>query len=80
LESDLDQLIATGMSTAWVTEHLVGVAACAETCPYFTFCGGAHPANKYFETGRFDITETIYCRNSKIRLLEGAFDASNATR
>ena len=27
-------------------------------CPYFGFCGGAHAANRYFEHGRFDGTET----------------------
>ncbi len=44
------------------------------TCPYFGFCGGAHAANRYFEHGRFDMTETDHCRNSKIRLLEGVLD------
>ena len=46
----------------------------AATCPYFGFCGGAHAANRYFEHGRFDGTETDHCRNSKIRLLEGVLD------
>ena len=44
------------------------------SCPYFGFCGGAHAANRYFEHGRFDVTETDHCRNSKIRLLEGVLD------
>ena len=33
-----------------------------------------HAANRYFEHGRFDGTETEHCRNSKIRLLEGVLD------
>jgi len=30
-----------------------------------------HAANRYFEHGRFDGTQTDHCRNSKIHLLEG---------
>ncbi len=33
-----------------------------------------HAANRYFEHGRFDATETDHCRNSKIRLLEGVLE------
>lgn len=58
----------------WIAEYLDGVEACRATCPYFGFCGGAHAANRYFEHGRFDGTETDHCRNSKIRLLEGVLD------
>ena len=39
-----------------------GVSACRNTCAYFMTCGGGAPANKVFETGRFDATETMYCR------------------
>lgn len=55
----------------WISEYLDGVEACRAACPYFGFCGGGHAANRYFEYGRFDGTETNHCRNSKIRLLEG---------
>jgi uncharacterized protein len=61
-------------SAGWVREYLAGVEACRASCPYFGFCGGAHAANRYFEHGRFDGTETNHCRNSKIRLLEGVLD------
>jgi uncharacterized protein len=60
--------------TPWVAEFLRGVEACRASCPYFGFCGGAHAANRYFEHGRFDGTETNHCRNSKMRLLEGVLD------
>jgi uncharacterized protein len=62
----------------WIAEYLDGVEACRATCPYFGFCGGAHAANRYFELGRFDGTETQHCRNSKIRLLEGVLDHARA--
>ena len=50
----------------------------ARTCPYFGFCGGAHASNRYFEQGRFDVTETEHCRNTKIRLMEGVLDHAQA--
>jgi uncharacterized protein len=61
-------------SALWVPEYLAGVEACRASCPYFGFCGGAHAANRYFEHGRFDGTQTNHCRNSKIQLLEGVLD------
>jgi uncharacterized protein len=39
-----------------------GVHACRATCDYFTVCGGGAPSNKLWENGRFDSTETMYCR------------------
>ncbi|MCV0424277.1 MAG: GRRM system radical SAM/SPASM domain protein [Roseibium sp.] len=39
-----------------------GKRACARSCGYFDVCGGGAPANKYFEHGRFDGTETLYCQ------------------
>ncbi|WP_341721091.1 cyclophane-forming radical SAM peptide maturase AmcB [Micromonospora sp. FIMYZ51] len=60
--------------TPWVGEFVTGVEACRSSCPYFGFCGGGHAANRYFELGRFDGTETEHCRNSKIRLLEGVLE------
>lgn len=39
-----------------------GVHACRQRCPYFDFCLGGAPANKLGEHGRFDVTETLYCR------------------
>jgi uncharacterized protein len=65
---------AAAESAVWVPEYLAGVEACRATCPYFGFCGGAHAANRYFEHGRFDGTQTNHCSNSKIQLLEGVLD------
>ncbi len=74
LTTPLAAILAGAASTPWIGEFLQGVEACRATCPYFGFCGGAHAANRYFEQGRFDTTETDHCRNSKIRLLEGVLD------
>ncbi|MEV4753752.1 cyclophane-forming radical SAM peptide maturase AmcB [Micromonospora sp. NPDC049559] len=74
LTTPLPEVLATAAETPWVSEFLAGVEACRSRCPYFGFCGGGHAANRYFEHGRFDGTETNHCRNSKIRLLEGVLD------
>jgi uncharacterized protein len=74
LATPLREILAAAAETPWIAEFLTGVEACRATCPYFGFCGGAHAANRYFEHGRFDGTETDHCRNSKMRLLEGVLD------
>ncbi|WP_347404730.1 cyclophane-forming radical SAM peptide maturase AmcB [Solwaraspora sp. WMMD1047] len=74
LETPLPQILAAAPASGWVAEFLAGVEACRARCPYFGFCGGGHAANRYFEHGRLDGTETNHCRNSKIRLLEGVLD------
>jgi uncharacterized protein len=76
LAHDLDVLIERGSRSAWVAEYRRGLAQCHSTCPYFEFCGGGHPANRYFEHGRLDVTETNYCQNGKIALVEGVLDAA----
>jgi uncharacterized protein len=42
-----------------------GVKACKATCAYWNVCGGGFPSNKFFEHGRFDVTETLACRVHK---------------
>lgn len=73
LKDGLDTLVAEAeQRTPWIAEFWDGVDACRATCPTFSFCGGAHPANRYFEHGgRMDGTRTSYCTTSKIALLEG---------
>ncbi|OPF74238.1 hypothetical protein VT50_0226920 [Streptomyces antioxidans] len=57
----------------WVAEALDGFTNCRATCDHFAFCLGGNPANKFFETGRFDTTETTHCRTSKKLLMKGVF-------
>jgi uncharacterized protein len=75
-EAPLHEIVAAAAAgpDGWIAEYLTGVEACRASCPYFGFCGGAHAANRYFEHGRFDGTQTDHCRNSKISLLEGVLD------
>jgi uncharacterized protein len=80
LSADLGELLGAvaARPSGWIAEYLTGVEACRAGCAYFGFCGGAHAANRYFEQGRFDGTETHHCRNSKIRLIEGVLDHARA--
>ncbi len=75
-DTPLHEIVAAAATrpAGWIAEYLAGVEACRAQCPYFGFCGGAHAANRYFEHGRFDGTQTDHCRNSKISLLEGVLD------
>jgi uncharacterized protein len=75
LDTPLSSILGVAATSApWIPEYLTGVEACRASCAYFAFCGGAHAANRYFEHGRFDGTQTNHCRNSKIQLLEGVLD------
>jgi uncharacterized protein len=47
-----------------------GVEMCKASCGYFDFCGGGSPSNKLGENGRFDSTETTYCRFKKQILID----------
>lgn len=70
-DTPLAQLLTRAPEVPWVAEALAGVAACRATCDHFAYCRGGQAANKYFERGRLDVTETSYCRNSKIALMKG---------
>lgn len=80
LQQPLADIVAAAATapSGWIAEYLAGVEACRASCAYFGFCGGAHAANRYFEHGRFDGTQTQHCRNSKILLLEGVLDHARA--
>lgn len=39
-----------------------GLDICKSTCSYWRYCGGGSPADKIFEAGRFDVSETAACR------------------
>jgi uncharacterized protein len=61
----LDSVIALERFQRLEDEIRLGVERCRQTCPYFAFCGGGAPANKFFETGTFAATETLFCRLHK---------------
>ena len=61
-QGSLDGLMDDSAFRRVASEIRQGVESCAGTCRYFRWCGGGAPANKLFETGRFDATETMHCR------------------
>ncbi|MFI0805956.1 cyclophane-forming radical SAM peptide maturase AmcB [Streptomyces echinatus] len=70
-ESGLAGSLARAEETPWVAEALDGVGSCRAACDLFAYCRGGQAANKYFETGRLDATETRFCRNGRKLLMEG---------
>lgn len=49
------------------TEINKGIKKCQKECSFFQVCGGGAPANKYFENGSFNSSDTRYCNfNIKI--------------
>ena len=51
-----------------------GIARCRAECEYFGVCGGGAPANKYFETGRLDSSETMFCRLTRKAVIDVCLD------
>ena len=47
-----------------------GVRRCSQQCSYFELCGGGAPSNKINEHGSFDVTETKYCRATKMVIVD----------
>jgi uncharacterized protein len=68
----LPAIARTRLFQAISSEIRRGVQACEQSCRYFRWCGGGAPANKLFETGRFDATETMHCRLTRQIVLEEA--------
>ena len=55
--------VCTGGNFLHLFESIMtGVSLCESSCQYFKYCGGGAPANKYYENGTFESTETLYCR------------------
>lgn len=47
-----------------------GIDACRQSCAYFGSCGGGPPGNKLAEHGRFEATETLFCRYTRQILMD----------
>lgn len=58
----IDELLDSETAYALQAQIDAGVNRCRQTCAYFHVCGGGSPANKFYENGTFDSTETIKCR------------------
>jgi len=69
-EQTIESVVASAKYRAMERDVAAGVRRCQQTCPYFNWCGGGAPANKYFENGSFDSTETMFCRLTKQAVLD----------
>jgi len=65
LKDGLTDLVANPVFQLVHQEIEEGLALCKQTCPYWSYCGGGSPSNKFFEHGRFDVAETTTCRIHK---------------
>lgn len=65
LHNSINDLFANPVYQQVHREIEDGVAQCKQSCPYWIFCGGGAPSNKFFEFGRFDVSETTNCRIHK---------------
>ncbi|GLW58523.1 cyclophane-forming radical SAM peptide maturase AmcB [Kitasatospora phosalacinea] len=74
LEQSIASMLADAGRLRYVEEFLTGLDRCEATCEFFGFCRGAQAGNRYFETGRFDTTETSYCRVSRQALVVALSD------
>lgn len=61
--------------SAVAAEIASGVAACRAECGHFPVCGGGAPVNKLAEHGRFDATETLFCRLTRKVLFDVVLEA-----
>jgi uncharacterized protein len=65
LQDSLSTLLANPVFQLVHGEVERGLALCKESCEYWAFCGGGEPSSKFFQYGRFDVTETTTCKIHK---------------
>ena len=63
LDGGLESALANESFLSVLGDTKAGVERCRRECSFFNLCGGGAPANKYFENGSFNSTETAYCRH-----------------
>ena len=63
LDGGLESALTNKSFLSVIEDTKAGVERCRRECSFFNLCGGGAPANKYFENGSFNSTETAYCRH-----------------
>lgn len=69
LERPLAEILRNAHRLCYVRDFLTGLDRCETECEFFDFCRGAQAANRYFENGSLQSTETNYCRVSRQALV-----------
>lgn len=83
LDRPLPDIIRGCLDVDYVQEYFSGRHQCMHECPYYSYCGGGEPSNKYFELGRLDVTETAHCRNTRqvvVDVVLASLDESASTK
>lgn len=75
LQDDIRETVRSEKFRRVNDEIRQGLDSCRNSCAYFDLCGGGAPSNKLYETGRFDATETLYCRYTIKMLAEVVLDS-----
>lgn len=73
--SSLTDILTAGRESQYVVDFEKGVKECKEQCAYYQACGGGYASNKYFEHGTTKATETSFCRNARIKLLDAILES-----
>lgn len=60
--SSFQDMLNSDVLEAMSSEIFSGIKMCAKQCLFFDFCGGAYTSNRFYEHGRFDLSETTSCR------------------
>ncbi|MFF9785139.1 cyclophane-forming radical SAM peptide maturase AmcB [Streptomyces nigrescens] len=69
LERPLAEILRDAHRLRYIRDFLTGLDRCESECEFFDFCRGAQAANRYFENGSLQSTETNYCRVSRQALV-----------
>lgn len=80
LAEPLAAIVGRAAELTYVREFTDGVRRCKAQCEFFAFCQGSHAGNRYFEHGRFDVTETEHCRISTQALVRALHDVAYPER
>lgn len=67
---ELEDIISDSNYKKLRSEIKNGIENCKRECEYFSICGGGSPANKIYENGSFESTETMYCKVHKKALID----------
>jgi uncharacterized protein len=79
LQNDIAKILEHPTFRVVTDEIQAGIERCRSECSYFELCGGGAPGNKFFETGRFDASETMYCRIHKKALTDAVLEYLDST-
>lgn len=75
LDASLTEISQQAAASKMLQDVNRGIDMCRVECPYFSLCLGGQPSNKYYEKGRFDVTETQFCRNAFMLLSDAILDS-----